>query len=94
MQVMVLRQVAFWRIVDDVGKRHVERLAAERNRIGLLRLRDHPFEECRIHCGRLLADEPRQRRAFGAVTLAGRAQAAEQMHLEAGGQVGQVGQIR
>jgi hypothetical protein len=28
------------------------------------------------------------------VTLAGRAQAAEQMHLEAGGQVGQVGQIR
>ena len=82
---MVLRQVAFWRIVDDVGKRHVERLAAERNWIGLLRLGDHPLEERRIHRGRLFADEPRQRRAFGSVALARRAQATEQMHLEAGG---------
>ena len=80
-----MREVALGRVVDDVGERQIERLVAELHRIGLLRLGDHLVEEQRIHGGRLLAHQARERGALGAVALAGGAQAAEQMHLEAGG---------
>ena len=55
------------------------------HRVGLLRLGDHLVEEQRIHGGRLLAHQACERGALGAMPLAGGAQAAEQMHLEAGG---------
>ena len=42
-------------------------------------------EELRFDRRRLLADDARQRRALGAVALARGAQAAEQVHLQAGG---------
>jgi hypothetical protein len=41
-----------------------------------------PVEELRLDGGRLLADDARERRALGSVSLARRAQAAEQMHLQ------------
>ena len=78
-------KVALGRVVDDVGKRQVERLVAELDRIGLLGLVAHLVEEQRIDRGRLLAQQPGKRRTLGAVALAGRAEAAEQVHLQPGG---------
>ena len=79
-----MREVALGRVVDDVGQRQIERLVAELQRIRLFRLLLHLVEEQRINRGRFLADQPRQRGAFGAVALAGGAQAAEEVNLEAG----------
>ena len=79
-----MRELSLGRVVNDVGQREIERLVAELKRIRFVRLLFHCVEEQRIHRGRFLADESRQRGAFGAVALARGAQAAEQMHLEPG----------
>ena len=78
-------KLALGRVIDHVGKRQVERLAAQGHRIGLLGLGDHLVEEQRVDRGRLLAEQSGKRRALRAVSLAGCAQAAEQVHLQPGG---------
>ena len=60
-------------------------LLAELHREGLIRVRRQAVEERRLDRRRLLADDAGERGALGAVALAGGAQAAEQVHLEAGG---------
>ena len=86
LQVIVfgMREVALRRVVDDVLERSVERLAAELHLESLIGIRRQAVEERRLDRRRLLADDAGERGALGAVALAGRAQAAEQVHLERG----------
>ncbi len=75
-------KVPFGRVVDDVFERQIERLAAELQREGLIGFVAHLVEKQGIDGGRLLAEQPRERGALRAVPLSGRAEAAEQVHLE------------
>ena len=76
-------EIALGRIVDDVLERGVDRLGSELDRVNLVRLGLHLVEDGnRVDRRRLISDETGQRGALGAVALAGRAEAAEQMDLE------------
>ena len=78
-------KLALGRVIDDVSKRQVERLATQGHRIGLLGLGDHLVEEQWVDRGGFHAKQPGKRRALRAVSLAGRTEAAEQVHLQPGG---------
>jgi len=67
-----MREVALWRVVDDVLQRRVERGGAELHRKGLVLVGLEIIEERRIDRGRFLADDARERGSFCAVAHAGR----------------------
>ena len=77
-------KVALGRVIDDVRQRQGEGLVAELHRIGLVGLVEHLVEEQRIDRGRFLAEQPGEGCALRAMALAGGAEAAEQMHFQAG----------
>ena len=75
-------EVALGGIVDDVLEAHIDRLVAELHREHLVRLVSQAVQKFRVDRCRFFPDQPRERGAFRAVSLAGRAEASEQVHLK------------
>ena len=78
-----MREVALGRVVDDVLERDVERLAAELHREDLVRIgRASSSRKAGSIVAGSLPTSAGERGALGAVALAGRAEAAEQIDLQ------------
>ena len=77
-----MRELALRRVINHVFQRRVDRLVAQLHLENLVGIGRETVEERGLHGGRFLADDAGQRGALGAVTLAGGAEAAEQMDLE------------
>ena len=75
-------EVALGRIVDDVLEADIDRLVAELYLERLVRLVSQAVEKQRVDGGRLFSYQSRQRGSFRAVSLAGGAEAAEQVDLK------------
>ena len=75
-------EVALGRVVDDVLEAHVDGLVAQLHREHLVGLVAQAVEELRVDRGRFFPDQAGERGAFRAVSLARRAEAAEQVHLQ------------
>jgi hypothetical protein len=77
-------EVSLGGVVDDVLEAHVDRLATELHGEHLVGFVAQAVEELRVDGGGFVPDQPRERGPLGPVPLAGRAEAAEQVHLELG----------
>src|SRR5947207_1160992 len=79
-----MMKIALGRIVDDVFQADVDRRAAELYWKDLIRFVAQAVEEQRVNGSGFFADQAGERSAFGAVSFAGRAQAAEEIDLKFG----------
>ena len=77
-----MREVAVDSVEDDVLERDIHGFGPELHRERLIRLVAQAIEKGGIDGRRLLSDQPRERGALRAVSLARRAEAAEQVNLE------------
>ena len=77
-----MRELALRRVIDHVFQRRVERLGAQLHLEDLVGIGGQAVEECGLHGRGLLADNAGKRGTLGAVTLAGCAEAAEQVDLK------------
>jgi hypothetical protein len=80
-----MREVPLRLVVDDVLQRNRERFVTKLHLKCLVGIGREAVEEFRFDRRRLLADDAGQGGALGAVTFAGRAEAAEEMHFDASG---------